>query len=91
MNRNFAALLVALRFLPLLATAQTLDLRDTVKSFATLTNTTVTITGRAELRVTVKGKGAVLTIDNRVLTHLGFVRKIDGVSCIRTLAGRQSG
>jgi Glycosyl hydrolase catalytic core/Concanavalin A-like lectin/glucanases superfamily/Putative Ig domain len=55
MNRNLAALLAALSFLPLLAAAQTLDLQDTVRTFAALTNTTVTMTGRAELRVTGAG------------------------------------
>ena len=51
MNRTFAALLAVLLLPPLLATGQTLDIRDAVKSYATLSNTTVTMTGRAELRV----------------------------------------
>lgn len=36
----------------LLATGQALDIHDAVKSYATLSNVTVTMTGRAELRVT---------------------------------------
>ena len=52
MNRSFAVLLALLLLTPLLATGQTLDIRDAVKSFATLSNTTVTLSGRAELRVT---------------------------------------
>ena len=51
MNRTFAVLLAVLLLPPLLATGQTLDIRDAVKSYATLSNTTVTMTGRAELRV----------------------------------------
>lgn len=38
--------------LPLLAVGQTLDLHDAVRSVARLTDTTVTLTGRSELRVT---------------------------------------
>ena len=49
---RLAAFLAMLLFLPLLASAQTLDIRDAVKSFATLSNTTVMMSGRAELRVT---------------------------------------
>jgi len=41
--------------LPLLTSAQTLDLRDTVRTFTTLSNTTVTMSGRAELRITGAG------------------------------------
>ena len=52
MIRALAVCLIVPPFLPLLAPAQTLDIHDAVKSFATLTNTTVTISGRAELRVT---------------------------------------
>ena len=52
MNRTFAALLAVLLLPPLLATGQALDIHDAVKSFATLSNVTVTMTGRAELRVT---------------------------------------
>ena len=52
MNRTFAVLLAVLLLPPLLATGQTLDIRDAVKSYATLSNTTVTLSGRAELRVT---------------------------------------
>lgn len=37
---------------PLLAGAQALDIRDAARSYATLTNTTVTLSGRAELRLT---------------------------------------
>jgi hypothetical protein len=41
--------------LPLFAAAQSLDVRDAVRTFAGLTNTTVTLSGRAELRVTGAG------------------------------------
>lgn len=37
------------------AAAQTLDIHDAVRSYTTLSNTTVTMTGRAELRVTGTG------------------------------------
>ena len=39
-------------FFPRLASAQTLDIHDAVRTYATLSNTVVTMTGRAELRVT---------------------------------------
>jgi hypothetical protein len=47
----FAALLLSL--LP--ATAQTVDVHDAVRTFSGLTNTTVTMSGRAELRITGAG------------------------------------
>ncbi len=46
---------LALLLFPLLARAQTLDLHDTVRTFTGVTNTTVTLSGRAELRVTGAG------------------------------------
>ncbi len=49
------AFLAVFLCLPLLAAAQTLDLHDAVKSYTTLSNTTVTMTGRAELRITGTG------------------------------------
>jgi hypothetical protein len=48
-------LLVALVHSSLAATAQTLDLYDAVKTFPGLTNTTVTMSRRAELRITGAG------------------------------------
>ena len=42
-------------FTPLLAPAQTLDLHDAIRTYATLTNTAVTMSGRAELRITGTG------------------------------------
>jgi hypothetical protein len=42
-------------FLPLLMSAQTLSIQDAVRTYATLTNTTVTVSGRAELRITGTG------------------------------------
>src|SRR5436190_17818 len=38
--------------LPLLAVAQTLDIHDAVRTYTALTNTIVTMSGRAELRIT---------------------------------------
>ena len=38
--------------LPLLAVAQTLDIHEAVRTYTALTNTTVTMSGRAELRIT---------------------------------------
>ena len=61
MNRTHAILhvlsfLFALGLLlPVHATAQTLDLHDAVRSAVTLTNTTATLTGRSELRLTGTG------------------------------------
>jgi hypothetical protein len=46
-----AAILACLFLFPLLAAAQALHLHDAVRTFATLSNTTVTMTGRAELRL----------------------------------------
>ncbi len=40
---------------PLLAASQTLDIHDAVRTYATLSNTTVTMSGRAELRITGTG------------------------------------
>lgn len=40
---------------PIVATAQSLDIHDAVRTYAALTNTTVTMSGRAELRVTGTG------------------------------------
>lgn len=51
-SNAFAALLLVL---PLLARAQTLDIHDAVRSYVTLSNTTVTMAGRAELRITGSG------------------------------------
>src|SRR5437870_4171148 len=48
-------LLAALVHCCLTARAQTLDIRDAVRTYATLTNTTVTMSGRAELRITGTG------------------------------------
>src|SRR5262249_41747793 len=42
----------ALLLSPLLAAAQSLTLSNGVQTFASLTNTTVTLTGRCELRIT---------------------------------------
>ncbi len=53
-SRLNASLALLLLF-PLLLTAQTLDIRDAVKTYATLSNTTVTMSGRAELRITGTG------------------------------------
>ena len=53
MSRTLAAFLIVL--IPLLGPAQTLDLRDAVRTSAALTNTTVTMSGRAELRITGTG------------------------------------
>lgn len=53
-SRLNASLALLLLF-PLLLTAQTLDIHDAVKTFATLSNTTVTMSGRAELRITGTG------------------------------------
>ena len=52
---------------PLLAGAQTLDIHDAVKTYATLSNTTVTMTGRAELRITGTGNpiaGSVIHLNS---------------------------
>ena len=57
--KRCSVLLVALLALvtlgPLPLVAQTLDIQDAVRSYATLTNTVVTMTGRAELRITGTG------------------------------------
>ena len=45
-------LFVVSAFLPLAAAAQTLTLTNGVATYATLTNTTVTLSNRCELRVT---------------------------------------
>ena len=42
-------------FLPLLAAGQTLNFSNDVQKFATLSNTTATLTGKAELHVTASG------------------------------------
>ena len=47
-----ACLLAWFLLSPLLASAQSLDVRDAVRSFVAITNTTVTMAGRAELRIT---------------------------------------
>lgn len=47
-----AAVSIGLLLLPLLATAQTLDIHDAVRTYSGLTNTTVAMSGRAELRIT---------------------------------------
>src|SRR4051812_49326811 len=56
-KRNAAVLLLAFffAFAPLLARAQALDIHDAVRTYATLTNMTVTMSGRAELRITGTG------------------------------------
>jgi hypothetical protein len=41
--------------LPLIASAQTLNINNDVQTFATLTNTAVTLSGKAELRITGTG------------------------------------
>ncbi len=54
-TRRLLALLLlpaALIFLPLLATGQTLTITNGVQTYGTLTNTTVTMSNRCELRVT---------------------------------------
>lgn len=53
--RCFACCYSALLLVPLLASGQTLSVHDDVQSYVTLSNTTVTLTGRAELRVTGTG------------------------------------
>ncbi len=58
-TRRFRAfvrpLLAILCFVPLLAAGQTLNITNDVQSVATLTNTTATLTGKAELHVTGTG------------------------------------
>ncbi|HEY0551540.1 MAG TPA: glycosyl hydrolase, partial [Verrucomicrobiae bacterium] len=49
------ALLALLLLFPLVLTAQTLDIHDAVRTYTTLSNTTVTMSGRAELRLTGAG------------------------------------
>jgi hypothetical protein len=49
------AILAWLFLFPMLTAAQTLDVHDAVRFYATLSNTTVTMTGRAELRITGAG------------------------------------
>jgi putative glycosyl hydrolase/concanavalin A-like lectin/glucanase superfamily protein/putative Ig domain-containing protein len=61
---SFPVLLAA--FAPL-ASAQTLDIHDAVRTYTTLNDTTVTMTGRAELRVTGTGNpiaGSVIHLDS---------------------------
>jgi hypothetical protein len=51
-RRTVGWLLTAAALLPLAATAQTLALTNGVQTYATLSNTVATLTGRCELRVT---------------------------------------
>ena len=51
-GRRFLALVY---FLPVLAAGQTLTINNDVQTYATLTNTAVTMTGKAELRITGTG------------------------------------
>jgi hypothetical protein len=48
-------------------TAQTLDIRDAIRTYATLSNTTVTMSGKAELRITGTGNpiaGSVIHLNS---------------------------
>src|SRR5687767_14288862 len=55
MHRLRGDLLAALLSLPLGAFAQTLSIHDDVQTYATLSNTIATLTGRAQLRITGPG------------------------------------
>ncbi|HKQ36475.1 MAG TPA: glycosyl hydrolase, partial [Verrucomicrobiae bacterium] len=55
MGHRASALLIVLQVLTLPCLAQTLDIRDAVRTFPGLTNTAVTMSGRAELRITGTG------------------------------------
>ncbi|MEO7319791.1 MAG: LamG-like jellyroll fold domain-containing protein [Chthoniobacteraceae bacterium] len=60
-------LVAALLFAPLLAAGQTLNINNDVQTVATLTNTTVTMTGKAELHVTGAGDpitGCVINLNS---------------------------
>ena len=62
-----AARFALLVFFTSLAGAQTLDMHDAVKTFAALSNTTVTMSGRAELRITGTGDplaGSVVNLNS---------------------------
>src|SRR5215208_1562857 len=48
-------LVLALCACPLLASGQTLNISDDVQTYPTLTNTVVTLSGKAELRITATG------------------------------------
>src|SRR4051812_17150386 len=55
-RRRWAPLLTFLLALsPFFAGAQTVDIHDAVRTYSTLSNTTVTLSGRAELRITGTG------------------------------------
>src|ERR1041385_7909412 len=52
---------------PLAAQAQTLSIHDAVRTYSTLANTTVTMSGRAELRITGTGdpiSGSIINLDS---------------------------
>jgi hypothetical protein len=53
--RRSVAILICFFVFPIFAVAQTLDIHNAVKSYVTLSNTTVTMTGRSELRITGTG------------------------------------
>jgi hypothetical protein len=62
-----ATFAVALALFPLLLRGQTLDIHDAVRTYTGLTNTTVTMSGRAELRITGAGDaipGCVIHLDS---------------------------
>lgn len=65
--KSFSVWLTLLILGPLAVRAQTLDLHDAVRTFGGLTNTVVTMTGRAELRVTGTGNplpGSVIHLNS---------------------------